>query len=139
MRRPLLRSLPAFVIAVLAVYTYSVYATLPAQIATHWGANGQPNGWSSREFGAWFLPGMMVVLWIFFRVLPEVDTRKASYDKFGLAYELATTCVLTFMAVIQYVMLSVAQGRAVDINTVVYFGIGSLFVILGAAIYWRQR
>lgn len=72
-------------------------------------------------------------------MLPKVDTRKASYDKFGLAYELATTCVLMFMAVIQYVMLSVAQGRAVDINAVVYMGLGSRFVILGAAIYWRQR
>jgi uncharacterized membrane protein len=122
MGRPLLRWLPAIVIAATVLYTISVYPTLPARMPTHWGINGQPNGWSPREFGAWLLPAMMAFLWLLFFILPK-----------SIVYDLIVTAVLTFQAVIQYVILNVAQGRSVDLNTVVYVGLGALFAVLGLA------
>lgn len=138
MGRQLLRWLPAIVIAATVLYTISVYPTLPARIPTHWGINGQPNGWSSREFGAWLLPGIMVFLWIVFRVVPKIDPKQSNYEKFGIVYDLAVTAILLFQAVVQYMILSVGQGRAVDINTVIYVGLGALFVILGAAMPYTK-
>ena len=127
MGRPLLRWLPAFVTAATVLYTLSVYPDLPARMPTHWGINGQPNGWSSREFGAWLLPGMMGFMWLMFLVVP----RKPGV---GVVVDVMASAILSFQAIIQHAMLSVAQGHAVDMNSVVYVALGALFVILGTAI-----
>ena len=133
MNRQLLRSLPAFPLALILVYTNSVYYELPSRMPTHWGINGQPNGWSPRIIGAWLLPCMMVFVWGLSIVLPKLDSRKANYEKFGVAYNLVVTAIVAFEAVVQWAMLNVALGHAVNINTVVYISVGALFAILGAA------
>jgi uncharacterized membrane protein len=116
------------------LYTMSVYASLPARMPTHWGVDGRPNGWSSREVGAWILPAVMAFVWILSLVLPKIDPKKANYDKFGTAYHLTIATILAFEAVVQWAMLSIAQGRAIDLNTVVYVGLGALFAIMGLAL-----
>ena len=133
MERHLLRSLPALVLAATVLYTISVYPELPARMPTHFGINGQPNGWSSREFGAWILPAVMALLWALSAVLPMIDPRKANYEKFGVTYHLAITAIIAFQGVIQWAVLNVALGRPVNINTVIYVSLGALFAVLGVA------
>ena len=136
MKRQLLRSLPALPVAAAVVYTNSVYAQLPPRMVTHWGINGQPNGWSSRTVGAWLLPGLMVFVWITSLVLPRLDTRGANDEKFGVGYDVVVTAIVAFEGVVQWAMLNVALGHPVNINTVIYVSLGALFALLctGAAI-----
>ena len=134
MGRPLLRWLPPCIVAATVLYTMSVYSSLPERMATHWGINGQPNGWSPRAFGAWLLPGIMVVMWIFFAILPMLDPQKLSSGKTRAVFDLLATAILAFQASVQYVMLGIALGHAIDINTVVYVGMGLLFGTIGLAI-----
>ena len=123
MSRPLLRWLPALVIASTVLYTMSVYPTLPARMPTHWGINGHPNAWSPRELGAWILPGMMTFLWLLFLVIPKV----------GVALDVVSVTTISFMAVVQRTMLHIALGRPVEMNTVIFTGLGILFIVLGLA------
>jgi uncharacterized membrane protein len=134
MGRQILRWLPGLVVVVTVLYTMSVYAALPALMPTHWSIDGRPNGWAGREFGAWLLPAIMAFMWGLFRVLPKIDPKKANYDKFGIAYDLAVATILTFEAVVQWAILNVALGHGVDLNTIVYVGLGAMFVILGFAL-----
>jgi uncharacterized membrane protein len=134
MGRQFLRWAPFLVVAATVLYTLSVYSALPERMPTHWGINGQPNGWSSREIGAWLLPAMMAFLAILFRVLPKIDPKKANYDKFGIAYDVTAVTAITFQAVVQWAVLNIAQGHSVDLNTIVYVGLGAMFTILGFAL-----
>jgi hypothetical protein len=119
-----MRSLPALVLAATIVYTVSVYPSLPARMATHWGINGQANGWAPREFGAWLLPGMMVFVWGLSLVRPRIG--------------LVVSAILTFEGVIQWAMLNVALGHPVDITTIAYVGVGALFALLGLALSFAR-
>jgi uncharacterized membrane protein len=134
MGRQILRWLPGLVVVGIVLYTMSVYAALPVRMATHWGIDGRPNGWAGREVGAWLLPAIMAFMWGLFRLLPKIDSKKANYDKFGVAYDLTIAAILTFEALIQWAMLNIALGHPVDLNTIVYLGLGALFVILGLAL-----
>lgn len=134
MERQLLRWLPALVLVATVLYTFSVYPELPARMPTHWGINGQPNGWSPREIGAWILPGIMAVLWGVSIVLPLLDPSGANAAKFGIAYSLAITAIIAFQGVIQWAMLNIALGHPVNINTVVYVSLGGLFALLGLGV-----
>lgn len=133
MDRPRLQWLPAIVVAVTVLYTISAYPSLPEHMATHWGVDGRPNGWSPRAFGAWLIPAIMGLMWLLFLALPKIDPKKANYDKFGIVYDIIVTAILAFQAVIQYCVLNIARGHAVDLNSVVYVSLGALFCILGFA------
>ena len=56
-----------FLIAFLAIYT------LPsdAQIVTHWGGNGDPNGWMNKWTGLLLLPVLATFLFALISVLPQ--------------------------------------------------------------------
>ena len=116
-----MRSLPALPLAATILYTISVYASLPARMATHWGIDGQANGWAPREIGAWLLPGMMFFIWVLCTAIPKIPS-------------LIATAILTFEGVIQWAMLSVALGHPVNITTVAYVGVGALFALVGFAL-----
>lgn len=133
MGRPLLRWLPPIIVVATVLYTISQYPTLPPRIPSHWGVSGQPNGWSPRAVGAWLMPAIMVFLWALSVVVPKLDTRKTSSEQFGVVFSVVIAAIMIFQAVVQYAMLSIAQGVAVDMNTVVYVGIGALLAVLGIA------
>jgi uncharacterized membrane protein len=138
MGRQILRWIPGLVVAATILYTLSVYPDLPARMPTHWGVNGQPTGWSPRAFGAWFVPGMMILMWGLFLILPSIDPKRANYDKFGVAYQASTLTIVAFQGIVQWAMLNVAIGRPVDLNTVIYVGLGAMFAILGTALSFAQ-
>jgi len=62
-----------------AIYFYPLF---PDQIATHWGANNQVNGYSSKAFGLFFMPVLSVFLFFLFISLPKIDPYKKNLDQF---------------------------------------------------------
>lgn len=134
MSRQLLRWLPAIVIAATVLYTLSLYPSLPAQMPTHWGVNGQVNGWSPRAFGAWLLPAIMVLPWGISLIVPAIDAQKAADEKVMIALQVITAAMVTFMAVVQAAMLNVALGHHVDMTTLGFAGVGVLFTVIGLAL-----
>lgn len=62
-----------------AIYFYPLF---PDQIATHWGANNQVNGYSSKAFGLFFMPVLSVFLFFLFISLPKIDPYKKNFDQF---------------------------------------------------------
>lgn len=55
----LLHPVAALVLACCFAYGVTIYDSLPEAIATHWGANGQPDAWTDKTFGSAFFPLMM--------------------------------------------------------------------------------
>lgn len=53
-----------------------LYPRLPDQLVTHWGANGEPNGWQSKFVGAIVFPGMLVILNLLLPFLIKLDPKK---------------------------------------------------------------
>ncbi|MGH7625445.1 MAG: SdpI family protein [Gemmatimonadaceae bacterium] len=101
---------PAIILAGAIVFSAIVYARLPATIATHWGINGEPNGYSSRPVGAFILPVMGLAIWGLMRGLPLVDPRRANYAKFQGTYDLVINLVVTLLVVVHITMLGRALG-----------------------------
>lgn len=49
---------------------------LPAEMATHFGSNGEPNGWSSKEFAVFGLPLFLLAVHWFCAAFTGVDPKK---------------------------------------------------------------
>lgn len=111
--------------------TWYAWDQLPPHMATHWDASGHVNGYSSRAFGAFFAPGLIVGLTLLFQVLPSLDPRKANYAKFADTYWLLANCVLLFVGVVHVMVLLNGMGQPVAMTRVVPLGLGILFIALG--------
>lgn len=126
--------IPALLIVAAVVVSIVAYPSLPETVPTHWGMSGEPNGWSSRFWGAWMLPLMMAFIWVIMRALPHIDPRKANYEKFRGIYEVFIAGILAFMLVLHIVVLKAATGSHIEMDRVAFLAIGGLFVLVGAVL-----
>lgn len=65
-------------IIILAPILVGVYLwdQLPAELATHFGENGEPNGWSSKEFAVFGMPLFLLAVHWFCAFFTGVDPKK---------------------------------------------------------------
>ena len=108
-----------------------VYPRLPATIPTHWDLSGQPNGWSSRFWGAWLIPIFLLGMWALVRVLPRIDPRGSNYAKFGGAFEAIIDTIMLFVLALHIVALRAALGHPVEMQRILPIGIGVLLIVIG--------
>jgi len=120
------------VIAVVAVaLSIWAYPQLPPTVATHWGLNGMPNGYSSRAMAVAIIPLVLLVMTGLFRVLPRLDPRRDNYAKFIGTYWLIANTVILFILVAHGLIIASGLGYSVKIDRLMPIGVGLLFVVLG--------
>jgi uncharacterized membrane protein len=107
------------------------YDSLPEQIPTHWNAQGEINGYSSKNFGAFFLPLLEIILAIIFVIIPLIEPNKKNVKKFIKQYNLFAIVMVGFFAYLHWLMLLTAQGY--NINFIQFFvpAFGILFYFIG--------
>ena len=123
--------IPLLIIAAAFIASAIAYPRLPETIPTHWNMDGQPDGWSSRAFGALITPVILLFVWGFARVLPAIDPRGANYAKFGGAFEAIFDSLMLFLLGMHIVLLRAGLGYPVQIQRIAPFGIGVLLIVIG--------
>jgi len=86
----------ALIIISFAIGLY-LYPVLPQSMATHWGIEGEANGFSSKNFGVFFLPILVSAIYLLLSFLPKIDPRKQNIAKFRPYYDNFITIFLVFM------------------------------------------
>ena len=123
--------IPLLVIAVAFVASAAVYQDLPARMPTHWNVSGEVDGWSSRPWGAFMIPGMLLVMLAAFYLLPRIDPRGSNYAKFRGTYEIVIFAIMAFMLGVHFIVLAASLGRDISVDRVMPVGVGILFMVIG--------
>ena len=123
--------IPLLIVVAAFIASAVVFPRLPETMPTHFDMSGQPNGWSSRLFGAWLMPLFLLCMWGLVRVLPAIDPRGDNYAKFGGAFEGIIVSIMLFMLGIHIVVLRASLGHPVAMQHVLPVGIGVLFIVIG--------
>lgn len=111
------------------VFGLFMWNILPDTITTHWGINGEPDGWSSKAFTIIFIPiFLLAVHWICIFVTAFCTKEKDAGKK-------AINMVLWICPVIALVCMSmvyaVALGMNIDIGLIAPLLVGIMFIIIG--------
>lgn len=106
-----------------------VYQDLPAQIATHWGADGTPNGYSSKAFACFGLPAIMAGLNIFLNILLDNDPKRKNVNNRILI--VSKWCIPVVSLVASTLTLAFALGYKVSISRITPAMVGVLLIALG--------
>ncbi len=102
---------------------------LPDTIATHFGVDNEPNGWNSKAFTVFGLPGVMAALHLFCLIATSVDPKQKNIGRkaLGIVFWImpATSLIMCTMT------YAVALGVQVDVGLVAILFIGLLLIVLG--------
>ncbi len=120
---------------VLIVFAFAlsigVYSHLPATVPVHWNAAGQIDRYSSRAFGAFIMPAIMIVLAGMFAVLPAISPKGFDIEGKSRAYTAIVFSILLFLFGLHVFLLLAALHLARSITAVIPLLFGPLLIIAG--------
>ncbi len=106
-----------------------VYDRLPERIATHFGINGEPNGWSGRAFAVFFIPVFMAVINLVVQLALNADPKK---QNMGAALRTVSVWIVPALSIVtSFVILGGALGYPVHAETIMPLLIGLILIIVG--------
>lgn len=106
-----------------------LWSKLPDSIATHWGADGQVNGWSSKASTVFFLPCILMMIHLFAVFLILNDPKKTNIHKKPMTLIFWIVPVISIL--MNGIIYLIAFGIKVDISVAASILLGILFILLG--------
>lgn len=106
-----------------------LYNRLPETVATHWDMNGVANGWSSRAFAAFGLPGILFAVNLFVPFALRTDPKRQNMSPALVSVAQWTVPVVSLLG--SGLTLARALGYQVRVEKIVPALIGVLFIIIG--------
>jgi uncharacterized membrane protein len=107
------------------------YPNFPDTFATHWGLNGEANGFSSKLEGISFLPIISVFVIALLLVVPRFDPMKKNYAAFRKYYDGTIIVMAGFFAYIQVLMVLWNLSYHFNLLQMMSVAFGVLFYYLG--------
>jgi uncharacterized membrane protein len=96
---------PLIIIAVSFLVGIYLSPRLPYLMASHWGINGEVNGYTSKNFGIYFMPVLSIFLYFLFRFLPKIDPYKRNFSEFQNYYDTFICVIFAFFFYIYFLTL----------------------------------
>lgn len=123
---------PALLVLIAAAaFSFWAYPQLPAEVATHFDIQGDPDGWSSRLVAVVLMPAIALLLLGGFVLMPKIDPRRANYALFSPTYWAVANAALLLLLGMHVVVLGKAMGWNINMSRVVSIGIGGVFIVIG--------
>lgn len=106
-----------------------LWDTLPERMVTHWGMNGEPDGWSSRTFVVFGLPLLMLAIqWLgIFVTTKDAKNKNQSRKIFELVFWIVPAVSLFAMSV----TYAAALGKELPVSGLSVALSGLMFIMVG--------
>ena len=131
----------AAVIIVLAMFAVggALISQMPAQMASHWNAEGEANGTMSRFWGVFLVPIMSLGLMGLFLAIPRIDPLRANIEKFKNYYYGFITLFFVYFFYVYILTLLWNLDFRFDVSRALMPAIGVLFIFVGLMILKAKR
>jgi len=115
------------------------YDALPHTIATHWGMNGEANGFMPKEIGLAIVPAIMVLLVAILYFVPKLDPLKKNIEEFKNEYQNFIAIFTGFMLYIQLLTIIINLGIEINMTQFLSPAFAVLFFSMGNLISKAKR
>jgi len=116
---------------------FILYPKLPEQVPMHWNIHGEVDRYEDKLIGILAIPGMNLLFFLLFLVLPKVDPRKENYQKFNSVYTIFRWMIHLFLTVLYLIILyhalkgPEAIPAFLNISFIVPFFVSLLILLIG--------
>jgi uncharacterized membrane protein len=113
---------------------------LPDPMASHWNVNDEVDGYMSRFWGVSMMPLILIVLFLLFLLIPNIDPLKANIAQVRETFNLFITFIIGFMVYVHALTLSWNLGYTnLGIGKAMLPAMGLLFFIIGSMLRKAKR
>ncbi len=120
------------VLILLAVALSVIFSSqMPEQMATHWGANGEVNGYMPKLWALVLMPALMALTAGLMYFIPKIDPLKKNIEKFRGHYENFIAVMSGFLLLVHLQVVLWNAGTEIDPGITVSLGLAVLMVYLG--------
>ena len=103
----------------------------PGRIPTHWGVNGEVNGYGGKFEGLLLIPLVSLAIYLLFLFIPRIDPARANYAQFAGAYNVFRFTIVLFLALMYGIIHLWIRGHRTPIETIAPMLVGGLLVVMG--------
>lgn len=107
----------------------ALWDVLPDRMPTHWGVNGEVDGWQDKTFAVFFLPCFMVVMHWFSLGMTSLDNKNKEQSKAAL--NLVMWIIPAMSLVINVSVYAVALGYNINMTAYLSLFMGLMFIVFG--------
>lgn len=133
-------------IIVLSLIAFAVLAgillwgQLPEQMASHWNANDEVDGYMSKFWGVFMMPLITLGMFALFTVIPNIDPLKANIAQFRGVFNWFIIFIAVFMLYVHGLTLAWSLGyQNFKMSTVMLPFLGVLFIFIGYMLKRARR
>ena len=121
------------------VLAFTFYPDMPAQMASHWNAQGAVDGYTSRFLGLFLLPLVATGLAALFLAIPRIDPLKANIARFRKYYDWFVVLFLLFFQYLYLLTLLWNKNVSFDLMQALLPAMGVLFFYIGVMVQNAKR
>ena len=125
-----------FISFVLALF---LYPQMPERMASHWNIKGEVDGYMSKFWGLFLMPFTLLVLFLFFLLIPKIDPLKENIKKFRRYFDIFILLITLFLSYIYLLTLLWNLGIRFDMGKVMIPALGLLFYYTGILTEHAER
>ncbi|MFA5992934.1 MAG: DUF1648 domain-containing protein [Candidatus Pacearchaeota archaeon] len=129
------------IIVIILMFAIGIYfyQFLPDKLASHWNAQGQVNGYSSKAFALFFMPIITLALFLLLVFIPKIDPLKQNIRKFSSYYYGFILLFVFYMFYIYILTLVSNLGFVINFTQFLSPAMGVLFFCVGILIEKSKR
>ncbi len=116
-----------------------LYPQMPDQMASHWNAQGQVDGYMSKFWGLFLVPFTSVGLFLLFVLIPKIDPLKLNIEKFRNYYDGFVVFMIIFLFYIYLLTIFWSFGIRFNMTRLLAPALGILFYYCGILIKNAKR
>lgn len=115
----------------LAISAYAWVHLGDGPVATHFGADGRPNGFAPKRDAVLAMPILSLLLVGLLAGLPPIMPQRARLERSWGAYVTVWLAVLTLLLVVHGALMAYALGAKIDMVRTSVIGVGALIAVIG--------
>ncbi|MFH1229533.1 MAG: DUF1648 domain-containing protein [Candidatus Aenigmatarchaeota archaeon] len=115
------------------------YPLMPEKVASHWGIDGQANGYMPKFWGLFLLPIISIAMLVLFMILPGIDPMKKNIEKFRGYFDNFVLILILFMFYVYNLTILWNIGITFDMAQLIMPAVGMLFFYSGVLMENSKR
>lgn len=131
--------IPIAIILIAFIAGIYFYPKMPGMMASHWNAQGQVNGYMSKAWALFLMPGISVALYLLFLLIPRIDPLRNNIKKFRNYFDNFITIILAFLFYIYLASIFWNLGYQFNMGYVLLPAFAILFYYAGILIENAKR
>lgn len=113
---------------VLIIFSWNDF---PDQIPTHFGIDGQPDDYSGKAFGLFLLPGINLLMYFLFLVLPKIDPSGKNYQLFSDKFKSIRIVLHVFFTFLFFIIAFYSLGYHFNLSVIIIYSVLVLILFMG--------